>query len=50
LRRRVTSPGGTTEQAVKVLEQGGIRPLFKKAIQAAVTRAREIADMFGKKT
>jgi pyrroline-5-carboxylate reductase len=50
LRRRVTSPGGTTEQAVKVLEQGDIRPLFKKAIQAAVTRAREIADMFGKKT
>ncbi|MBI3570175.1 MAG: pyrroline-5-carboxylate reductase [Gammaproteobacteria bacterium] len=49
LRRRVTSPGGTTEQAVKVLEQGDIRQLFKKAVQAAVNRAREIADMFGKK-
>ncbi|GAB4507483.1 MAG: pyrroline-5-carboxylate reductase [Sulfuricaulis sp.] len=49
LRRRVTSPGGTTEQAVKVLEQGDIRHLFKKAVQAAVYRAREIADMFGKK-
>jgi pyrroline-5-carboxylate reductase len=48
LRRRVTSPGGTTEQAVKMLEQGGIRQLFKDAIQAAVQRAREIADMFGK--
>ena len=48
LRRRVTSPGGTTEQAVKVLEAGGIRRLFKDAVQAAVNRAREIADMFGK--
>ena len=49
LRRRVTSPGGTTEQAVKILEQGDIRQLFKKAVQAAVNRSREIADMFGKK-
>ena len=50
LRLRVTSSGGTTEQAVKVLEQGDIRQLFKKAVQAAVSRAREIADMFGKHT
>jgi pyrroline-5-carboxylate reductase len=48
LRHRVTSPGGTTEQAVKILEEGGIRRLFKSAIQEAVNRAREIADMFGK--
>ena len=48
LRHRVTSPGGTTEQAVKVLEAGGIRRLFKDAVQAAVNRARAIADMFGK--
>jgi pyrroline-5-carboxylate reductase len=48
LRRRVTSPGGTTEQAVKVLEEGGLRRLFKNAMQAAVDRARAIADMFGK--
>lgn len=49
LRRRVTSPGGTTEQAVKVLEQGNIRHLFKQAVQAAINRGCEIADMFGKK-
>lgn len=49
LRRRVTSPGGTTEQAVRVLEEGGIRRLFKTAILSAINRAREIADMFGKK-
>ncbi len=34
LRRRVTSPGGTTEQAVKVFEDGGLRPLFTKALTA----------------
>lgn len=49
LRRRVTSPGGTTEQAVKALEQGDIRTLFKKAVQAAVSRSRELAEMFGNK-
>ncbi|MDH3309130.1 MAG: pyrroline-5-carboxylate reductase [Gammaproteobacteria bacterium] len=49
LRRRVTSPGGTTEQAVKVLENGNIRSLFRQAMQAAVNRSREIADLFGKK-
>lgn len=49
LRRRVTSPGGTTEQAVKVLENGNIRRLFRQAMQAAVNRSREIADLFGKK-
>ena len=48
LRRRVTSPGGTTEQAVKILEEGGLRGLFKNAMQAAGDRARAIADMFGK--
>ena len=49
LRRRVTSPGGTTEQAVKVLEQGDIRGMFKKAVQAAIARGRELAEMFGNK-
>jgi pyrroline-5-carboxylate reductase len=48
LRRRVTSPGGTTEQAVKVLEDGGLRRLFHEAVQAAVRRARELAGLFGK--
>ncbi len=50
LRRRVTSPGGTTERAVKVLEEGGLRNLFKEAMLAATRRAQEIADMFGKNT
>jgi pyrroline-5-carboxylate reductase len=48
LRRRVTSPGGTTEQAVKALEAGGIGPLFERAVAAAIRRAQELADLFGK--
>ena len=48
LRRHVTSPGGTTEQAIRVLEQGGLRKLFKDALTAAARRARELAEIFGK--
>jgi len=48
LRQRVTSPGGTTEQAVKKLVDGGIEKLFDDAVAAAMVRARELADMFGK--
>ena len=43
LRRRVTSPGGTTERAVAVLTDGGLRELFERATQAALARNREIA-------
>lgn len=48
LRRRVTSPGGTTEQAVRALEAGGIERLFDEAVAAAIRRAQELADLFGK--
>jgi pyrroline-5-carboxylate reductase len=50
LRSRVTSPGGTTEQAIKILEAGDLRGLFKKALNAAADRSRAIADLFGKNT
>jgi pyrroline-5-carboxylate reductase len=43
LRRRVTSPNGTTERAVAVLEEGGLKPLFDRATAAALARARELA-------
>jgi len=49
LRARVTSPGGTTERAVTILEQGGIRELFDKALQGARDRAAELADQLGAK-
>ncbi len=48
LRARVTSPGGTTEAAVRVLEEGGLRRLLHTAFDAAVARARELAELFGK--
>ncbi|HLQ25179.1 MAG TPA: pyrroline-5-carboxylate reductase [Acidiferrobacterales bacterium] len=48
LRQRVTSPGGTTERALQVLEQGQIRRLFNNALHAARQRAGELADLFGK--
>lgn len=43
LRRRVTSPGGTTEQAVRVFEDGGLAELVRRATAAAATRAAELA-------
>lgn len=43
LRRRVTSPGGTTERAVAVLAEGGLTELFDRATAAALERNREIA-------
>lgn len=42
LRARVTSPGGTTEQALKVFETGGLRKLVAEAMGAAARRAREL--------
>lgn len=48
LRQRVTSPGGTTEQALKVLDQAGIHRIFDDAIRAAVKRSRELAELFGR--
>ncbi len=49
LRARVTSPGGTTEQAIRVLEQGGLAKLFDDAVAAAILRARELANLLGEK-
>ena len=43
LRRRVTSPNGTTERAISVLEGAGLAGLFDRATAAALARARELA-------
>ncbi len=47
LRRRVTSPGGTTERAVESFEHNGLRELVDKAMQAANDRASEMAREMG---
>jgi len=45
LRHQVTSPQGTTEKAVSVLEDNDIRGLFKKALQASMRRSEELATL-----
>lgn len=44
LRRQVTSPNGTTEQAIAVFEQGDFGALVRQALDAAMRRSQEIAD------
>jgi pyrroline-5-carboxylate reductase len=48
LRQRVTSKGGTTEKALQILEDGGLRKLFYNAMQGAEERAQELAEQLGK--
>jgi pyrroline-5-carboxylate reductase len=43
LRRKVTSPGGTTEAALKVFSEGKISELISAAIAAARDRGRELS-------
>lgn len=50
LRARVTSPGGTTERAVAVLQEGGLEALFARALEAARRRARELGELLGQST
>ena len=44
LRRRVTSPKGTTERAIAVLSDADLAGLFERAADAAIARARELAE------
>ncbi len=44
LRARVTSAGGTTAAALKVLGEDGLDALVLRAMRAAEKRARELAD------
>jgi pyrroline-5-carboxylate reductase len=47
LRRRVTSPGGTTERAIATFEEGGLSPLVARAMEAAARRAWELSQQLG---
>jgi len=42
LRRKVTSPGGTTEAAINVLESHKVKQAFIEAITAAADRSRQL--------
>lgn len=47
LRRRVTSPGGTTERAIAHFEQSGLRDIVTGALQAAAVRSKELSEQLG---
>jgi pyrroline-5-carboxylate reductase len=47
LRQRVTSPGGTTEQALNTFNEGDLKGLFQCALNAAAQRADELANELG---
>ncbi|ORX44071.1 coenzyme F420-dependent NADP oxidoreductase [Hesseltinella vesiculosa] len=47
LRRKVTSPKGTTEAAIKVMEEKHIREVIHSGIFAAYQRSQELADELG---
>lgn len=44
LRRRVTSPGGTTQAAIETLQAGGFEALVQRAIRAARVRGSELSQ------
>jgi pyrroline-5-carboxylate reductase len=46
LRRRVTSPGGTTEQAVLHYEQAGLREIVEGAMKDCAERSKTMATEF----
>ncbi|HSX91082.1 MAG TPA: pyrroline-5-carboxylate reductase [Pseudomonas sp.] len=47
LRRRVTSPAGTTEAAINSFQAGGFEALVEKAVRAAANRSAELAEQLG---
>lgn len=47
LREKVSSPGGTTIQALKRLDDGGVRAAFLNALEAARDRSRELGRELG---
>ena len=49
LRQQVTSPGGTTECAIKSFIDGGQQELIEKALKAAKERATEIGEEYSSK-
>jgi pyrroline-5-carboxylate reductase len=47
LRAQVTSPGGTTEQAIKTFQDCGIESIVTRALRAAEARSRELSACLG---
>ena len=47
LRKKVTSPNGTTEAAIGSFQQQGLEKIVGKAMEAAHNRSIELADELG---
>ena len=45
LQAQVTSPGGTTEAAIKILDDSGVRDTLRQAVSAARARGGELAKL-----
>ncbi len=45
LRNRVTSPGGTTAEALYQLEKGGLRTVISRAVWAAYQRSKALGEL-----
>lgn len=50
LRRKVTSPGGTTEQAILSFERDDLRGMFQRALGAARDRSVELSQLLADTT
>ena len=48
LRQKVTSPGGTTEQAILTFEENGLRDIFEQAMTAARDRSISLSEQLDK--
>ena len=48
LRNKVTSPGGTTEKAIEILQNGELEKLFSQALTGARDRSVELSELLGK--
>ena len=48
LQKRVTSPGGTTEAAINVLDSSGVSDAFQNAVSQARARGSELANLLDK--
>ncbi len=40
----MTSPNGTTERAIAVMQEADLKGMFDRATAAALARARELAE------
>jgi pyrroline-5-carboxylate reductase len=47
LRRKVTSPKGTTEAGIKAMEAANVRQIMEDTVMAATNRSKELAKDLG---